>query len=201
MSTLCQSRLLGLDTAKAALDKLAKDFGEQGVAGQLILERKLHRARLENFKSVDEYVSHVLAVRGELEDCGVNYADEKIGSMLLHGLPDTCTSLILAYGASHKKVTLESVLDFLHNYDERTNARESKTALAARTDHKSASVPTCYKCNKLGHKRPDCPDLKKEKRREERNRRLPMPVGVSKRILRRIILSIIMHRLGCSLLL
>lgn len=137
-TALLQPRVTGFLNAKAAYEKLVKDFGEQGVAGQLILERRLYRAkrrlcraRLEDFKSVDEYINYVLAVRSELADCGAAVTDDKIGSMLLHGLPDSCTPLILAYGAANKKVTLESVLDFLHNYDEGTRDRQSETALAA----------------------------------------------------------------------
>ena len=62
---------------------------------------------------MDQYVDHILEICEQLENLGEPFRDNVIGAIILGGLPETFTPLILGIQGSQQDTTVEFVKQLL----------------------------------------------------------------------------------------
>lgn len=93
-------------TAKEVWDKLKSLFDNSGFTRRINLLRKLISTRLEDCGSMSSYVNHMVGTSQRLRSTGFEISDEWVGSLLLAGLPDKFTPMIMAI--EHSGIAIET---------------------------------------------------------------------------------------------
>ena len=104
-------------TAKDLWDKLKQLFDDSGFTRKISLLRNLIPMRLENFDKMTSYVNKLVETAQSLRDTGFNIDDEWIGSLLLAGLPEKFSPMIMAIKHSGIKITTDSIKTKLLDMD------------------------------------------------------------------------------------
>lgn len=147
-------------SAKEAWDNLAKTFENRGLVGRLSLLRKLFSVKFEDFSDMSKYVSEIMTLSQKLTDMDAAIDDEFVGVILLSGLPSSFDPLVMTLESSEQKLTSEIVKTKLLMEDHRREKDVKETAFAADGLPK-VFKGKCYHCHKVGHIRPNCPELTK----------------------------------------
>ncbi|KAJ8884750.1 hypothetical protein PR048_010946 [Dryococelus australis] len=82
------SHLKVVKMAKEAWQQLKNAFEDSGHTMRVGLLRTLVTMRLENCRSVDEYVENIISTAHKLNVIDFEVKDKWIGTLLLEGLPD-----------------------------------------------------------------------------------------------------------------
>lgn len=161
-------------------NKLKNMFDDSGFSRKITLLRHLISIRQENCDSMTAYVTQVVETAQRLKGTGFTITDEWLGSLLLAGLPDKFSPMIMAIEHSGIKITTDAIKSKLIDMEVPTMTEtESGAAFAVKRTNKtpnnknggnmsSASKSkvtgvTCYKCKQTGHFRNQCPLLQKNK--------------------------------------
>lgn len=160
--------ILEASTAKEIWEKLQVVFDNSGTTRKIGLLRKLLGARLENFDSMESYVSTVVTTAYHLSQADLQVSDKWVGAILLAGLPDEYSPMIMGIESSGIEISGEIIkTKLLQEYKAK---REG--AMMVRKDWKKV---ICYKCGKAGHIARFCKnteakkDVKEEKLVSEEN--------------------------------
>lgn len=182
-------------TTKELWEKLKSLFDDSGFTRKISLLRNLISIRLENCSSMTSYVTQIIETGQKL--CGTGFAinDEWIGSLLLAGLPEKFSPMIMAIEHSGIQVTTDAIksklLDMetgsIDNVDGalavsrkcQPNKWKSSASMSGNTgkdgvkyqnenvNSKTVSV-RCYRCKQTGHYRSQCPNNPKFNKNADR---------------------------------
>lgn len=165
-------------------------FDDSGFSRKITLLRHLISIRLEKCDSMATYVTQMVETAQRLNGTGFTITDEWVGSLLLAGLSDRYSPMIMAIEHSGISITADVIKSKLLDMEVTSDFEGSNAAFAARNKYSSGntkpkkhggssmSMPntktaadispltktiTCYKCKEDGHYRNQCPMLKKSK--------------------------------------
>lgn len=94
---------------KELWDKLKSLFDDSGFTRRISLLRNLISLRLENCESMSSYVTQLVETAQKLRNTGFNIDEEWIGSLLLAGLPEKFSPMIMAIEHSGLSITTDSI--------------------------------------------------------------------------------------------
>lgn len=159
-------------TAEDLWKKLRDLYADTGFTRKINLLRTLISLRLESCDSMDHYVNQVIETAQRLRKTGFNIDDEWIGSLLLAGLPERFSPMIMAIEHSGIKVDTDSIKNKLLDMQVENNSNGG--AFASKPSkpifhqgHPSRETSNqannykkikCYRCNQLGHFKNKCPN-------------------------------------------
>ncbi|KAF6203143.1 hypothetical protein GE061_003559 [Apolygus lucorum] len=150
--------------------KLEQNYECKGLSRRLGLLRQLFGLKLKQFGSMEEYLNEVLMISQKLDSIDAGLEDEFVGVVMLSGLSEEFEPMIMSIESSGVKITSDYIRSMLVQHESRQNNDKEK-ALASVNPKKKGFVPTCYKCNKKGHKSFQCKskDAEKGTRQEKKD--------------------------------
>ena len=171
-------------TLKDICSELAKTFHDKGLNSKVNLLMEVSRTKLENCKSMEEYVSRIISASKKLAAIGTVLNQDLLGALLLTGLPASYRPMITALSNSGKDITADYVKSKLLEEPENDHSATNFEARgfhvqaprrasqfqrcgrsyrgrhlsthSSRQSHSSATV-RCYNCNQFGHYANKCP--------------------------------------------
>lgn len=170
-------------TAQDLWKKLKDMFDDNGFARKISLLRLLISTRLEDADSMAAYVNRIVDTAQRLDGTGFKVSDEWIGSLLLAGLPDKYSPMIMAIEHSGIAITADSIktklLDMVDddkagnafigkfNYTRKFGSKSGKGGdTGGNSGSNGQRISTsktdkevqCYRCKKMGHYKSNCPN-------------------------------------------
>lgn len=162
----CLVHMMGSDTAKQTWESLRNAYQDKGVNNRCRLLRRLILLKLEQFQSMEEYVTEVLFASQRLRDIGKEVDDELLAALMLQGLSEEYEPLRMALDNSTEKITSDLVKTKLLQLKVKEMSEDS--AMLARNKGKGQNKNyrkmgnafkynfRCFICNAEGHKAIDC---------------------------------------------
>lgn len=171
----------GVTTSKGLWEKLKSLYDDSGFTRRISLLRNLISIRLENCTSMDSYVTQLVETGQKLAGTGFNINDEWIGSLLLAGLTEKFSPMIMAIEHSGMNITTDAIksklLDMETEVSENDSAafgvyQHTKNQWRHKKNYKSidrkdggqpskAKIIKCFKCKQEGHYRNQCTNTTK----------------------------------------
>lgn len=168
-------------TSKELWEKLKQLFDDSGFSRRISLLRTLISIRRENCSSMTSYVTQIIDTAQKLSGTGFEINDQWTGSLLLAGLPDRFSPMIMAIEHSGISITADSIKTKLLDMESTVPEDcEVSGAFATNSNHKrnnqhlsmarkvgstdvsksNANVKEvkirCYRCKQTGHYRNQC---------------------------------------------
>lgn len=168
--------------------KLKTMFDDSGFSRKITLLRHLISIRLDTSESMASYVTQMVETAQRLNGTGFTITDEWLGSLLLAGLSDRYSPMIMAIEHSGISITADVIKSKLLDMEVVNESEGSAAAFMAKnkyysgntkhkknggsqsstlnknvtvTDKTTTKEVVCYKCKSNGHYRNQCPLLKK----------------------------------------
>lgn len=176
--------------------KLKSLFDDRGFTRKITLLRSLISIRLESCDSMTSYVNQIVETAQRLKGTGFEINDEWIGSLLLAGLPERFSPMIMAIEHSGLKISADAIKTKLMDMSSEFEVK-SEGALIAHCRQKrhlqahsgssknemnemnqlpvsgNVNVSTtqkkqirCYHCKKIGHFKSQCRLLNKDNKQK-----------------------------------
>lgn len=182
-------------STKELWDKLKSLYDDSGFTRRISLLRSLISIRLENSPSMNSYVTQLVETGQKLAGTGFNISDEWIGSLLLAGLTEKFSPMIMAIEHSGMHITTDAIKSKLLDMETEVNESDSAAFGSFKSrpyQHKKPIEKTkslflskdkdggqmhmskpkvikCFKCKKLGHYRNQCTSTVKEMENKQTN--------------------------------
>lgn len=170
------SHIRDATTTKQLWDKLKEMFDDSGFSRRISLLRSLISIRLEKCVSMAAYVNQMVETSQRLRGTGFKIDEEWVGSLLLAGLSEKFMPMIMAIEHSGIKITTVAIksklLDFGSEYNAgsaffNNNRAGANFGAAGKTENRNEMSKTkkkikCFKCNRFGHYRNQCPSESKK---------------------------------------
>lgn len=165
-----------VQTAKTAREiwiKLGSAFEDKGLTRRVGLLRSLITTKLDDSDSVEDYVTKKITTAHKLNGIGMEISDEWVGTLLLAGLPEAYSPMIMGIESSGVAITSDAIKTKILQ-DVKTNNVDGEAALFSKDLHGSSRNKAkkkpfkCFECNRTGHFARDC-QLKKLKKTEKAN--------------------------------
>ncbi|CAA9994150.1 unnamed protein product [Nesidiocoris tenuis] len=151
-------------TSTEAWENLRKAYEDRGLLRRLTLLRKLFSIKLEQYGSMETYVSEIMSLSQKLQDIDSALEDEFIGVLMLNGLTSNYDPMIMALENSGIQITSELVKAKLLQEDSKiVGESQPDSALVTGKFKKHKKKIFCYSCKKEGHFKSQCPQKKTEK--------------------------------------
>lgn len=176
----------GSNTTKELWEKLKNMFDDAGFTRRISLLRTLISIRLENCSSMTSYVTQIIDTSQKLSGSGFDINDEWVGSLLLAGLTEKYSPMIMAIEHSGIAITADAIKTKLMDLEEDSgDTGDASGAFASFRKQKSGNtvitkdnryphtsnsnmskskpkVIKCYNCKQTGHYRNQCPSFNKD---------------------------------------
>lgn len=184
-------------SSKELWDKLKSLFDDSGFSRKISLLRHLISIRRENCENMTTYVTQIVETAQRLSGTGFEITEQWIGSLMLAGLPDRFSPMIMAIEHSGIQITADVIKTKLMDseplemtgmtYNETQNSESAFASKWAKQKPKSGNTKqggtstsndkvtggnkniTCYKCKMPGHYRNQCPLLEKSGKNKSSN--------------------------------
>lgn len=140
------------ETSKDTWNRLREAYADSGLTRRLQLMKKLLSTKLEMFSSIESYINDIRHVQHQLIAIQAGLQDELVGVIMLAGLNDSYSPMVMAIEHSGTPISADTVASILLK-EERRDAPTTSSALSS-----VYSVPVCkYNkmfctyCKKIGH--------------------------------------------------
>lgn len=160
-------------TTKDAWKSIIDSYEDSVVSQKIYTLTKFVNTRAIDFDSLPSYVNAMMKLWTRVQTAGFNIDDKTAGSLMLGGLPEQYTSMVLGIENSGKDITADYVRNLLLQdvlFEKMGNNSESvlwsKEKGKKPFDKKHKKVPKCYNC-KGPHYKNKCPELKNFKSDEK----------------------------------
>ena len=174
---LCYVHLCKVKSSNEAWKNLQNAFEATDMNQKFELQRRLFRAKRDNYETMEEYINDVISIVYRLADIGVSIKDDFVAFVLLNGLNDEYEALVMALTYNDKQLSSEEVKTKLLAEDCRKKSQAHSTdgenALYTRSNRKfTKGKIICFNCGEPGHKKPVCPknNGKNRKSNEEKGK-------------------------------
>ena len=124
-------------------NKLKTMFDDSGFARKITLLRHLISIRLENCDSMATYVTQMVETAQRLNGTGFTITDEWIGSLLLAGLSERYSPMIMAIEHSGISITADVIKSKLLDMEVSSESENCGSAFAARNRYSSKHKKNC----------------------------------------------------------
>lgn len=162
-------------TPKNVWDKLKSMFSDSGQTRKINLLRSLISTKMENCESMGDYVNKVVETSQRLKSTGFAIDDVWIGSLLLAGLPEKYSPMIMAIEHSGIAITADAIKTKLLDMEVEPQRHgvafaggENKGKYFEKKKHKGVK---CYACKEFGHFKSQCPKLAGEETKSEQKKK------------------------------
>lgn len=161
------SHIQSATTAKQVWDNLTKAFDDSGLSRRGGLLRQLISTRLDDCKSMEDYVNRIVTTAHKLRN-EMDINDEWIGTLLSAGLNDDFKPMIMAIESSDTPITSDFVKTKLLQDFQPEGAHDGEKAMHIKRNNKKKGkrIFKCYECNEEGHFAKDCPTKGKRKEKD-----------------------------------
>ncbi|KAJ6639826.1 Retrovirus-related Pol polyprotein from transposon RE1, partial [Pseudolycoriella hygida] len=123
-------------TAKETWDCLEKAYADKGFSRQVSLLRELVGIKLENSKSMDDYLNRIVSCVHKLKGAGSVIQDELVAAFMMAGLTEEYRPMIMGIESINTKITSEDIKTKLLQ----------EVSISRRMDHR-------FRCNSVTNKK------------------------------------------------
>jgi len=95
--------------AKQMWEKLRDAFEDSGLTRKVGLLRRMVTTKLEDCKSMEQYVTQIMTAAHQLTGIGLKMDEEWIGTILLAGLPNQYQPMIMVIESSGMRITGDAI--------------------------------------------------------------------------------------------
>lgn len=159
------SYIIDTSTAHSAWKSLQTAFEDSGLCRKVELLKDLVQINLDECDSVESYVNKITMTSLKVTRTGLKLDEEVVASLMLAGLPDDFTSLVMAIENSTAKLTLDSVKTLLLQEPRLARKKSSNGALLVQSKQSkqvgasSKFKYRCHRCGEIGHMAKDCVEM------------------------------------------
>lgn len=161
------------NSPKKIWDMLAEKFMSKTLTRKLYLKQKLYGLKMQEGSDLAEHINVFNQLIADLVKVDVKIDDEDRAIILLCSLTGSYDHLVTTLTYGKEKVTVDEIVAALLSHEQRRKNNSTKessgSALVVRRDNgdedkkdnRKKKGPQCYKCKEWGHKKAECPKLKK----------------------------------------
>lgn len=167
-------------TVHGVWTKLKSLFDDSGFTRRISLLRTLISIRLENCDSMTAYITQLIDTAHKLKGTGFDINEEWVGSLLLAGLPEKFSPMIMAIEHSGIAISADVIKTKLMDMSDNVGSTETESAFLSSknwqrkkdgkvgkpgdtsTSNRHVKTIKCYKCKQLGHYKNQCPQNKEK---------------------------------------
>lgn len=142
---------------------LQNQFQKKTWANKLSLRRKLYSLKLKEGEEIQQHIKSMTEIFNELAVVGDPVEEEDRVVYLLASLPDSFNMIVTALESNEEVPAMATVTERLLHEDRKLNDRADKHTETGLMTHDRKKGPKCFKCNKIGHIKRDCPMKVKRK--------------------------------------
>jgi hypothetical protein len=113
--------------AKDAWNALSKAYEDKGKWQYVSLLRSMCQMRMDNFESMDSYISEVIMLAHKLEGIIEPMAENFVAAMLLQGLPSSYDNLVMAITSGENVLNLDRIKTILLDKSYRKSAGQNSS--------------------------------------------------------------------------
>jgi hypothetical protein len=151
----------GCHSAEEVWNKLKAAFDDSGLCRRVSLLRSLITTKLDDCGSTAEFVNSIISTAQKLNGIGFTVADEWIGTLLLAGLPERFSPMIMGIESTAVKITGDFIKTKLLqdvNLSANQNAFVSQDSSNMKNQSPNLKGVRCFSCSAYGHKANSCPN-------------------------------------------
>lgn len=180
LDTSIYTPVRGKETCFEVWNALKNLYEDNGYMRKIGLLRKLISLRYENCNSMEAYVSDVIETSRRLSSTGFKINEEWIGSLLLAGLLEKFSPMIMAIEHSGIEITSDRIKSKLLDIEKdseittanafagKANFNKRVSSSGAKNDNRKQII--CYKCKQPGHFKNECPKLAHNGKKDDENK-------------------------------
>jgi hypothetical protein len=178
-----------LDSSKKMYDALINLFSVRNIGQVMSLKNELRNMKMNDDDSITSYFVRISQLRDQLQAIEEITSEKELVNIILNGLPKTWDAFATSMNTRKEYPTFEELWTCCAQEESRINAKEKPQkkyddqAFTARfknfrdkrkfdsrrkpKQRKDISEIQCFNCQKYGHYRNQCPELKKRKEKHE----------------------------------
>jgi hypothetical protein len=178
-----------LDSSKKMYDALTNLFSVRNIGQIMSLKNELRDMKMNDDDSITSYFVRISQLRDQLQAIEEITSEKELVNIVLNGLPKTWDAFAASMNTRKEYPTFEELWTYCAQEESRINAKEKPQkkyddqAFTARfknfknkrnfgsrrkpNQEKDISEIQCFNCQKYGHYRNQCPELKKRKKKHE----------------------------------
>jgi hypothetical protein len=178
-----------LDSSKKMCDALTNLFSVRNIGQVMSLKNELCDMKMNDDDSITSYFVRISQLRDQLQAIEEITSEKELVNIVLNGLPKTWDAFSASMNTRKEYLTFQELWTCCAQEESRINAKEKPQkkyddqAFTARfknfrnkrkfdsrrkpNQEKDISEIQCFNCQKYGHYRNQCPELKKRKEKHE----------------------------------
>jgi hypothetical protein len=172
-----------LDSSKKMYDALTNLFSVRNIGQVISLKNELHDMKMNDDDNITSYVVRISQLRDKLQDIEEIILEKELVNIVLNGLPKTWDAFAASMNTRKEYPTFEELWTYCaqeqsmisakekpqNKYDDQAftirfkNFRNKRKFGSKRKTNKEKDISEiqCFNCQKYGHYKNHCPDLKK----------------------------------------
>jgi hypothetical protein len=178
-----------LDSSKKMYDALTNLFSVRNIGQVMSLKNKLCDMKMNDDDNITSYFVRISQLRDQLQAIEEITSEKELVNIVLNGLPKTWDAFAASMNTRKEYLTFEELWTCCAQEESRINAKEKPQkkyddqAFTARfknfrnkrkfdsrrkpNQEKDISEIQCFNCQKYGHYKNQCPELKKRKKKHK----------------------------------